>query len=272
MIEVAAAALIFVVGTALALAGPRALGSSRDDTSSSSPAPAVGAPRHLGASALGADTGGRPAPSDPFSMLVDVLRRRPWLRRGLSILSIALLLGAVGMIGYPFYTNLVQSRLQSKLDRQLASPDLREAYLNREIGIGDSLTRIQIPKIDVDVVVVEGTTASALRAGAGHYPDTPLPCEAGNVAIAGHRTTYGRPFHNVDLLEPGDEIILQTPIGECTYEVAKAPFPVAPSDYHVVANTPDAANLTLTTCHPKGSARQRLVVQARMVSSTTEDA
>src|SRR3546814_1729232 len=106
-------------------------------------------------------------------------------------------------------------------DRQIASPELKQDYLDRNVDVGDSLTRLTIPSIEVDVVVVEGTTASALRAGAGHYADTPLPCEIGNVAIAGHRTTYGRPFHNVDLLEVGDEITLQTPIGECTYAVSE---------------------------------------------------
>ena len=132
------------------------------------------------------------------------------------------------MVGYPFYTNLLQDRIQSRLDRQIASPELKQAYIDRNIGIGDSLTRIIIPDLDVDVVVVEGTTASALRAGAGHYPDTPLPCEIGNVGIAGHRTTYGRPFHNMDLLKPGMEITLQTPIGDCTYEITQEPFAVSP--------------------------------------------
>ena len=138
------------------------------------------------------------------------------------------------------------------------------------IAIGDSLTRIIIPDIDVNVVVVEGTTASALRAGAGHYPDTPLPCEVGNVSIAGHRTTYGRPFHNVDQLAVGDEITLETPIGSCTYAVNQAPFPVSPTQLEVVANTPEEATLTLTTCHPKGSARQRLVVKATLVRSDVQ--
>lgn len=207
---------------------------------------------------------------DPLSKLVGLLRSRPWARMGLTTLSIGLLVGAVAMVGYPFYTNLLQDRIQSRLDRQIASPELKQAYLDRNIGIGDSLTRIIIPDLDVDVVVVEGTTASALRAGAGHYPDTPLPCEIGNVAIAGHRTTYGRPFHNMDLLKPGMQVILQTPIGECTYEVTEEPFAVSPKQVEVVANTPDEATLTLTTCHPKGSARQRLIVKATMVSSDLE--
>src|SRR5690349_6221198 len=170
-----------------------------------------------------------PAGNNPVDRLVNVLRTRKWARMALTTVSIGLLVAAVGTLGYPFYTNLLQNRIQSRLDRQLTSEDLKQAYLERRVGIGDSLTRIQIPDIKVDVVVVEGTTASALRAGAGHYPDTPLPCEVGNVSIAGHRTTYGRPFHNVDLLDVGDTITLVTPIGKCTYAVTQKPFAVSPT-------------------------------------------
>lgn len=211
-------------------------------------------------------------PENLVEHFVVFLKRKKMARVALSTLSVLLLLGAAGVIGYPFYTNLYQDRLQGELDRQLASPELREAYLNREVGVGDSLTEIRIPRIGVSTVVVEGTTASALRAGAGHYPDTPLPCEVGNVAIAGHRTTYGRPFHDLDLLEPGDRVILRTPVGQCTYELDADPFIVAPDQTEVVDNTPDEARLTLTTCHPKGSARQRLITTATMVSAETFDA
>jgi sortase A len=201
--------------------------------------------------------------ADPSAPLVQFLRRHRGARRAISGVSVVLGLVAVGMLAYPFYTNLYQSRLQDRLNRQLASPELQQAYRSRSLGEGDALTRIRIPAIDVDVVVVEGTTASALRAGAGHYPQTPLPCERGNVAIAGHRTTYGKPFHNLDRLKTGDEIILETPIGTCTYKVDKGPFVVLPNDTSVVAATP-APQLTLTTCHPKGSASHRLVVQAAL--------
>jgi sortase A len=205
---------------------------------------------------------------DPISRLVGVLRGRAWARMALTTLSIGLLVGAVGTIGYPFYTNLLQDRIQSRLNRQIASPELKQAYLDRNVQVGDSLTRIKIPAIDVDVVVVEGTTANALRAGAGHYPETPLPCEVGNVAIAGHRTTYGRPFNHLDLLKPGDQVTLATPIGPCTYSITTKPFAVSPKDTEVVANSPNQATLTLTTCHPKGSAKQRLVVHATLIKSS----
>lgn len=210
-------------------------------------------------------------PENVVERLVVMLKRRKTARAALSVLSVALLLGAAGMMGYPFYTNMYQDRLQSQLDTQLASPDLRDAYVNRTVTEGDSLTRIRIPSIDVDTIVVEGTTASALRAGAGHYPSTPLPCEVGNVAIAGHRTTYGKPFHDLDLLTAGDRITLETPIGACTYEVERT-WITEPTDVGVLDNTPGEARLTLTTCHPKGSARQRLILTATMVSAEAFDA
>ncbi len=179
----------------------------------------------------------------------------------MSAVSALLLASAVGVLGYPVYTNLYQTRIQSQLDREFAAPALAEAYRERRVSIGDSLTRIKIPAIGVDVIVVEGTSASALRAGAGHYPSTPLPCELGNVAIAGHRTTYGRPFNQLDRLKPGDEITLETPVGTCKYTVNREPFVIVPTDLSVLDPTTEGT-LTLTTCHPKGSARQRLIVKA----------
>ena len=220
-----------------------------------------------------ATTPDRRAASVPVSTaggpIVAALRRHRWLRRGLSGLSVALLAVAVGVLGYPAYTNFQQDRRQAELDEQLASPEIKQAYQAGTVAEGDGLTRIKIPKIGLDMVVVQGTSNSALRAGAGHYPDTPLPCEPGNVGIAGHRTTYGRPFHHLDKMAVGDEIILETPVGSCTYRVARAPFVVAPTDIGVVAPT-EVPTLTLTTCHPKGSARQRLIVQATLVGAPAQ--
>lgn len=196
--------------------------------------------------------------------IAQILQSRPSVRRALSVVSVLLLAGGVALVGYPFVSNLWQDHLQTKLSHQLASPQLEQAYRNRQVATGDSLTRIKIPAIDVDVVVVEGTTPSALRAGAGHYATTSLPCDVGNVAIAGHRTTFGKPFANLDRLKPGDTIELDTPIGGCVYQVAKDPYPVSPNDTSVLDPTPERS-LTLTTCHPKGSAAQRLIVRSTWV-------
>ena len=197
-------------------------------------------------------------------MLIDLLRTHRWLRRSLSGLSVLLVLGGVALVGYPFATNMWQGRIQKQLEQQIASPQLQQAYKDHKVETGDSLTRIKIPAIGLDTVVVEGITPSALRAGAGHYPQTPLPCDAGNVGIAGHRTTYGRPFGNLDQLKPGDTIELTTPIGGCVYQVAKDPFVTTPTDMTVIDPTGERS-LTLTTCNPKGSAAQRLVVRATWV-------
>ena len=201
---------------------------------------------------------------DGSRFLIDTLRSRPIARRMLSGFSIITAVVAIGMLAYPLYTNYMQDRLQSKLAIQLRSPQNKAAYQAGHTTEGDALTRLSIPTIGVDTVVVEGTGASALRAGAGHYPNTPLPGEEGNVAIAGHRTTYGKPFANLDRLKVGENIVLETPIGRHVYRVTRDPFVVSNTDFTVIAQTP-GKTLTLTTCHPKGSARQRLVVRAEML-------
>jgi sortase A len=218
--------------------------------------------------------GAAPAPqrsgriSDGASFLLETLRVRPVARRFLSGVSVLLAVFAVGLLAYPLYTNFYQDRLQSKLAIEFKNDATKRAFVNGETAIGDPITKISIPAADLKpTVVVEGTGASALRAGAGHYPNTPLPGEEGNVAIAGHRTTYGKPFANLDHLKPGDEVFLETPVGKYTYKVTKEPFVVSPTDFTVIAQTP-GKTLTLTTCHPKGSARQRLVVRAELVSET----
>lgn len=207
--------------------------------------------------------------------LIEFLKANRWARWVLTGGTALLVVVAVALLAYPLFTNLEHDRLQAHLRAQLASPALKNAYLNHQLHDGDSLTRIQIPAIKVDVVVVEGISANALRAGAGHYPGYPLPCDVGNVPIAGHRTTFGKPFTNLDQLAAGDQIILTTPIGTCTYQVDQKPFVVLPTDTGVIETPPTSPVpppagadhfLTLTTCTPKGSASHRLIVQATMLS------
>ncbi|MGH9187003.1 MAG: class E sortase, partial [Acidimicrobiales bacterium] len=123
---------------------------------------------------------------------------------------------------------------------------------------GEPVARIRIPAIGVDEVVVEGVSVGDLRAGPGHYPGTPLPGQPGNVAIAGHRTTYGAPFAEVDRLGPGDEILLETIQGTFRYQVAGQQI-VRPDQVEILDDAGDD-RLTLTSCHPKYSTRQRIVV------------
>ncbi len=132
-------------------------------------------------------------------------------------------------------------------------------------GIGSPVGTITIPKIDLSMVVVEGTGDAQLQTGPGHYPTTPLPGEDGNAAIAGHRTTYLHPFYNLNELVPGDPITIVTLQGIFLFHVTGS-LAVSPTDVSVVAPT-RGPTLTLTTCNPRYSASQRLVVHARLVAS-----
>jgi sortase A len=129
---------------------------------------------------------------------------------------------------------------------------------------GDPIARIELPRIGVDKIVVAGVDKNDLKKGPGHYPETPLPGQLGNSAIAGHRTTFGQPFFDVDKLETGDEIIVTTLAGRYVYRVTGQEI-VSPSEYQVIATTdPTVATLTLTSCHPKYTARERIIVFAEL--------
>lgn len=137
-------------------------------------------------------------------------------------------------------------------------------------GSGEAVARIVIRAIGMDQIVVEGTDVDALRKGPGHYPWTPMPGQPGNASIAGHRTTYGAPFANIGNLRPGDRITVQTAQGEFVYEVLAQDSPT--KGYLIVS--PDRVDLlrdngnnllTLTSCHPRFSNRQRIVVQAKLL-------
>jgi sortase A len=130
---------------------------------------------------------------------------------------------------------------------------------------GQPIGDIRIPVIGINQVVVEGTNTPDLRKGPGHYIGTPLPGQAGNVAIAGHRTTYGHPFYNLDSVKAGDPIVLTTLQGIFVYDTTKN-IVVSPSDTTVVDNV-IGNQLTLTTCNPRFSASSRLVVQATLAHS-----
>jgi sortase A len=130
---------------------------------------------------------------------------------------------------------------------------------------GDPVGQISIPIIGVNQIVVEGTNTPDLRKGPGHYIGTPLPGEAGNVAVAGHRTTYGHPFYNLDSVAPGDPIVLTTLQGVFVYDAFRS-LVISPSNTSVLQNTP-ANMLTLTTCNPRFSASTRLIVEAKLVHS-----
>ncbi len=142
----------------------------------------------------------------------------------------------------------------------------RTILVESEPEKGVAFAVIRIPKIEAlqeGWAVVEGVGVRDLKNGAGHMPDTPLPGAPGNAVISGHRTTYGAPFHDVDVLSWGDIIEVETALGTHTYAVRELKI-VKPTDVWVTEPR-DGAWLTLTTCHPKFSSRQRLIVFAELV-------
>ena len=143
---------------------------------------------------------------------------------------------------------------------------------------GEGVFSIKIPKIDLDWMVVEGVTDSALAKGPGHYPncrpgfEPPLctqlpevwPGEKGRAIISGHRTTHGQPFYDINELKKGDEILITSRWGDFTYTVTDQQI-VSPNQIGIA--NPGAskdAEIVLTTCNPRFSAAERLVIFAEL--------
>jgi LPXTG-site transpeptidase (sortase) family protein len=140
-----------------------------------------------------------------------------------------------------------------------------------DVGTAFAVIRIpSIERLEDGWAVVEGVELRNLKNGAGHMPHTPLPGLPGNSVISGHRTTYGAPFHEIGDLVLGDVIEVDTAIGTHTYEVREV-IVVQPTDLWVTEPR-EGSWLTLTTCHPKFSARQRLIVFAELVDGPNWEA
>ncbi len=136
---------------------------------------------------------------------------------------------------------------------------------------GEALARLEIPRIGLNRIVVEGATNDDLAKGPGHFPETPLPGQLGNAALAGHRTTHLHPFYDIDKLRPGDEIIVTTLNGRYVYHVTGTEV-VSPSDYAAVIPTtdPTKATLTLVSCTPRYSSTNRIIVHSELVASESD--
>jgi sortase A len=144
-------------------------------------------------------------------------------------------------------------------------------HLDDQVTEGQALGRIQIGKIGIDFVFVQGTEGASLRKGPGHYQGvTKLPGQGGVIGIAGHRTTYEAPFRNVDELKAGDHITLRMPYGRFTYEVTG--HRIVPSGFKgafdpATVGTGSGERLVLSACHPLYSATERILVDSKLVAS-----
>jgi len=191
-----------------------------------------------------------------------------------------------GYLGWQIYgTDLVNAGVQeearSDLETVLAEArrDLPEPETIEGVGAdggpvkwhpepepeaGAAFAFIRIPKIGIDRVLFAGIDMDVLTKGPGHMSGTPLPGQPGNSVLSGHRTMHGRPFHDLDLLEEGDVVEVESAVGAHTYTVREIKI-VEPNALWVADPRPGGW-LTLTTCEPKYSARLRLVVWAEMTA------
>lgn len=201
---------------------------------------------------------------------------------GLGLLLVAFV--AYQLWGTALYEAQAQSHLKSELAQQLHRTLPEELTVSQRLGLPAIATQtaptqsepgidqpvglLSIPKVGLLDAIVEGVGEAQLEQGPGHYPGTSLPGEVGNVAIAGHRTTYAHPFYNLDALSPGDNIFILTAQGLFEYTVSGSQV-VSPTDISVLNTSPGKSTLTLTTCNPRYSAAQRLVVTADLDARST---
>lgn len=180
--------------------------------------------------------------------------------------------GLAGYVGWLLWgTGLETARAQDQLRTDLGPliehptpPREDERYLP-----GAAYAALVIPSIDIDFIVVEGTDYTSLKKGPGHYPDSADPWDGtGRVGIAGHRTTYLHPFLNLDQVHPGDAIELITKHGTFLYEVDRR-FEMPEAGSGVVLEQTVRPSLVLTTCHPKYSSSERLIVTASLVEEAS---
>ena len=179
-----------------------------------------------------------------------------------------------------WFTNLYTNREQGHLRHDLADvisdepppPGVPEFS---DVIPGHGLAVLRIPRLGRGYlkVIVEGVGVDDLKKGPGHYPKTALPGQVGNFVVSGHRTTYGAPFNRLDEVRPGDVVIVETRTTWYVYRETSEEK-VAPTALWVtypvpghLGQRPTQRLLTFTTCHPKYSARQRLVLFAHLESA-----
>lgn len=168
--------------------------------------------------------------------------------------------------------NRVQAATVHELTREFSTPGAT-GVTPEPVAFGKAFAIVRIPRFGAQYArpVLEGTSHDILDEGVGHYVGTAAPGAVGNFAVAGHRTTYGRPFHDIDTLVPGDLVVVETRATYSVYAVKRHVI-VAPTAVDVIAPVPEhpgvqptVAWLTMTACHPKYSAAQRYVVFAQLV-------
>ena len=210
---------------------------------------------------------------------LEALRRRNRVNRLLDLTGKTLISTGLLMLLFVAYqlwgTGLAERQAQDNLKSQFATTTTQpvttptNAPTTTLVPVapkkGDVVAQITIESINVDKFVIAGVGYKELEKGPGLFAGSPLPGQLGNVAIAGHRTTFGSPFSRLDEIVKGDRIVLKTPQASFTYLVSAAPKIVEASDVDVIRTIDDTrATLTLVTCHPKWTSKNRLIISAEL--------
>jgi sortase A len=189
---------------------------------------------------------------------------------GISLIGLGVL-ALIGVSVYVWYTNSYTYSQQKKLLHQWVQNPLPVTGVgDAEVAAGAPIARLQVPRLSLDVIVVELANLDDrenLNRGPGHVPGTAYPGMPGNVFIAGHRTTYGAPFGGLDQMRNGDEIILTTAEGKHVYTAYEQRI-VDPHDLSVLDQQGEP-RVTLMACHPKFTANQRILVIGRLKGQRT---
>jgi sortase A len=184
-----------------------------------------------------------------------------------------------------WFTGIYTAHQQAKLKNELVH-NWQANPLGPDVGnvpLGDGVAILRIPRLGANYskVIVEGVATADLKKGPGHYPGTALPGQVGNFVVSGHRTTYGAPFNRLDEVRPGDPIVIETRHRWITYTEVKE-IVITPDESWVLepvpwsasadlpwqeSSTPHLRLLTFTTCNPKYSASQRLVLFGKFQSA-----
>lgn len=210
--------------------------------------------------------------------------------RGLGQLLITLGLVILLFVGYElWFTNIIaaqaQSDLKSELKKDWRQPpptgqSTAQPVVVWNVKTGHVVAVLHIPRLGKGYVkyIVQGVSHDDLKKGPGHYPGTAWPGQVGNFVVSGHRTTYGAPFNRLDELKIGDPIVIETQTTWFVYRVYKKEI-VDPTNINVIYPFPDhpgevptKAYLTFTTCNPKYSAAQRLIIHAQLAQTMPKSA
>jgi sortase A len=190
---------------------------------------------------------------------------------------VVLLFAAYEVWGKAMEVGAEQSRLRGGLDAAWAAPDTRTAAPVEKPVLGKGMAKMYIPRLDKEWVVVEGVRPADIKAAPGHYPESALPGQDGNFAVAGHRMPSV--WWDLDKMRSGDPIVIETADTWVVYTVYKLHI-VLPTEVGVVAPDPDNPQadsgtrrlITLTTCNPKWDNYERLVVHGEVTREQSKTA